>query len=268
MQKIQGNYALVQYCPVPERLEFLNIGLMLLIPESGVLMVRFTSGPARIERIFGKQSKHQFDHLRRALKSRIFDHFQENLDGRGFEEFSARRANGVRLSPLQPILLSDAEEDFHELFDRLVGDQEPVRREPVIRKRLAQAFIDNRVVDKLEIPGDIEIPEYGLKFHIPFGYQNGFYNLIDGMKIPAQNGEGLREAGKRAMEGSLIWKHFDEQKRLVVVGDFEQQTNEFYNAVRHQFDIANIKLYRLDDMRPLLNDIETQAALHPRQILG
>lgn len=270
MQKYQGKYALVQYCPVPERLEFLNIGLVLIIPELGHLDVRFSKGQSRIERIFGKQSKPYFEGLKVAFGSRLVEQLKGRLDGSGFNEFIARRANGLRLSPLQPILVSDPIGDFSELFEKLVGDQDPVRREPQIRKRLRKAFADHRVEGLLDTPDDVELPEYGLKFSIPFGYQNGCYNLIDGMRLPAQTGEGLREAGKRAMEGNLIWKHFEhgERKRLVVVGDFAQQTDEFYKAVQDQFSAAHVRLYRLDDMRPLLDDIQSQAKLHGRSILN
>ena len=84
------------------------------------------------------------------------------------------------------------------------------------------------------------------------------------MRLPAQPTEGLREAGKRAMEGSLIWKHFEQgpRKRLVVVGDFSKQSNGFYQAVRDQFRESNVVLHRLDDMRALIDDIQTQAQLH------
>jgi hypothetical protein len=67
------------------------------------------------------------------------------------------------------------------------------------------------------------------------------------------------------MEGGLVWKHFqdmDVQKRLVVVGDFSNQSNEFYHAVSEQMEGAHVKLHRLDDLRPLLNDIKQNAALH------
>jgi hypothetical protein len=110
------------------------------------------------------------------------------------------------------------------------------------------------------------LPEYDLSLQVPFGYQNGCYNLIDGMRLPSQTAEGLKEAGKRAIEGSLIWKHFENgpRKKLVVVGDFSQQSDGFYNAVKDQFAQAHVGLYRLDDMKPLYDDIQLQARLHGR----
>jgi hypothetical protein len=64
MSRFQGKYALVQYCPVPERLEFVNIGLLLVVPESSYLEIRFAKGQTRVERLFGKQSKAHLDRSR------------------------------------------------------------------------------------------------------------------------------------------------------------------------------------------------------------
>lgn len=258
MQRFQGKYALVQYCPVPERLEFVNIGLLLVVPDQPYLEIRFAKGQTRVERLFGKQSKSHLDALKASFRARLLDQFKLDPYGRHFDEFAARRANEIRLSPLQPILVSDAAGDFDELFASLVGDQEPVQREPQIRRKLKEAFVKNGVDRLLDKPEEIELPEYDLSLSVPFGYQNGAYNLIDGMRLPSQAAEGFKEAGKRAIEGSLIWKHFENgpQKRLVVVGDFSQQTDGFYNAVKDRFAAANVGLYRLDNMKPLYDDIQ------------
>lgn len=270
MSKFQGKYALVQYCPVPERLEFVNIGLLLVVPDQPYLEIRFAKGQTRIERLFGKQSKAHLDLVKASFRSRLLDQFKLDPHGKHFDEFAARRANEIRLSPLQPILVSNASADFDELFASLVGDQDPIRREPPIRRKLREAFIKHGVESLLDKPDEIDLPEYELSLSVPFGYQNGCYNLIDGMRLPPQPAEGLKEAGKRAIEGSLIWKHFEQgpRKKLVVVGDFSRQSNGFYNAVRDQFSQAHVGLYRLDDMKPLYEDIQLQAKAHGRHVLS
>lgn len=270
MSKFQGKYALVQYCPVPERLEFVNIGLMLVVPDQPYLEIRFATGQSRVDRLFGKQSKAYLDALKASFRSRLLDQFKVDPKGKYFDDFAARRANEIRLSPLQPILVSDVVADFNELFGSLVGDQEPIQREPQIRRKLREAFIKHGVDNLLEKPDEIDLPEYDLSLSVPFGYQNGCYNLIDGMRLPPQAAEGFKEAGKRAIEGNLIWKHFENgpRKKLVVVGDFSRQSNGFYNAVKDQFAQAHVGLYRLDDMRPLYDDIQLQAQVHGRHELS
>lgn len=257
MEQHQGKYALVQYCPVPERLEFLNIGLVLVVPEIAHVKVRFARGQARLDRAFGRQPKGYLDTLKVSFGERLRNELSNFRGDAAFDEFVQKRANEMRVSRLQSVCISDPLRDFDRLFEELVGDDEPASREPRMRRKLREAFVLHNVEHILDSPGDVELPEFGLRIHVPYGYQNGCYNFIDGMRLSASVSDGLREAGKRAMEGGLIWKHFQEGpcKRLVVVGDFSQQSNEFYHAVQSQFDEANVKLHRFDDMRPLLKDI-------------
>lgn len=264
-ERHHGLYALVQFSPVPERLEFLNIGLVLLAPALEFVGIRFARGQSRLERAFGRQSKSYLDALKAAVESRLRGELAKFPDGSSFGEFARRRANDVRISGFLPIMVSNPRSDFDQLFDELVGEDERPAREPRIRRRLREAFSANKVEQFLERPEEIDLPEYGMKVNVPFGYQNGCYNLIDGMRLSASVSEGLREAGKRSFEGGLIWKHFERGevcKRLVVVGDFSQQSNAFYHAVKEQFDDSNVRLHRLDDMRPLIRDILENAEEH------
>ncbi|MDF2494240.1 DUF3037 domain-containing protein [Sphingomonas sp.] len=264
MEHHQGKYALVQFCPVPERLEFLNIGLVLIVPGLHFVGVRFARGHSRIDRVFGRQPKSYLNAIKHSFESRLRSELWRSPTGAGFEEFVQKRANDIRVSRLLPVQVSDAEADFDRLFDELVGEEDPVVREPRVRRKLRDAFRKHKVEQFLESPEEVDLPEYGLKVSVPYGYQNGCYNLIDGMRVPSNVSDGLREAGKRSMEGGLIWRHFEQGqcKRLVVVGDFSQQPNAFYHAVKEQFDASHVRLHRLDDMRPLLNDILDNAEEH------
>ncbi len=264
MEHYQGKYALVQFCPVPERLEFLNIGLVLVVPELSFVGIRFARGHSRIDRVFGRQRKSYLDAIKYSFESRLRSELTRSPDGAGFDEFVQKRANDIRVSRLLSIRVSEVEADFDRLFDELVGEDDRIAREPRVRQKLRDAFRRHKVEQFLDSPEDVELPEYGLRVSVPYGYQNGCYNLIDGMRVPANVSEGLREAGKRSMEGGLIWRHFAQGhcKRLVVVGDFSQQPNEFYHAVKEQFDASNVRLHRLDDMRPLLKDILENAEEH------
>ena len=264
-ERHHGRYALVQFSPVPERLEFLNIGLVLIVPALEFVGVRFARGQARLERAFGRQSKSYLDAVKASVESRLRGELAKSPDGGSFEEFARRRANDVRVSRFLPIVVSNAAPEFNQLFDELVGEDDRIIREPRIRRKLRDAFSENKVEQFLDRPEEIDLPEYGMKVNVPYGYQNGCYNLIDGMRLSASVSDGLREAGKRSLEGGLIWKHFEGgpgRKRLVVVGDFAQQSNEFYNAVKEQFDRSHVRLHRLDDMRPLLKDILENAEDH------
>jgi len=267
MERYQGKYALVQFCPVPERLEFLNIGLVLLVPQLDFVGIRFARGQSRLDRVFGRQQKSYLDAIKEAFESRLRAELERNASGASLDEFARKRANDVRISQLLPVMVSDPHVELDDLFDQLVGEDGPAVREPRMKQKLQKVFAAHKVEQFLERPDELELPEYGMKISVPYGYQNGRYNLIDGMRLSGSVSEGLREAGKRALEGGLIWKHFSGHangKQLVVVGDFDKQSNGFYHAVHDQFAASHVKLYRLDDMHALLNDIVDNAAEHGR----
>lgn len=265
MEQRQGKYALIQFCPIPERQEYINVGIAVVVPELGYVGIRFARSSRRIERLFGKQSKSYIDAIKASFESRLFVELSNAPDGSSLAEFSRKRANDLRVSQLQPVLVSSPEAVLDQLFSELVGDDDAPAREPRMRRRLREAFVANKVEQFLDVPPSVNLPEFGLSVSVPYGYQNGCYNLIDAMRLPSSPSEALREAGKRSMEGGLIWKHFERAdvcKRLVVVGDFKAQSNAFYHAVRDQFVEHNVKLYRFDDLSPLFKDILENAEIH------
>lgn len=265
MERKAGKYALIQFCPAPERMEFVNIGVMLIVPEIGYIGVKISKSNARVERLFGKQARHHVGFLKESFENRLRHEFSSNFNDEVFHSFSRKRANEIRVSPIQSILISDdPDRSLESLFSELVGRDLEQKREPRIRRKLKEALARHRVEHYLDRPEEISLPEYGLKISAPYGYQNGCYNLLDGIRISENISDGLREVGKKSIEGNLLWKHYenlgDVCKRLVVVGDFSNQSNEFYHAVDEQFHDANMKLYRLDNLRPLLDDIERNVA--------
>lgn len=265
MERMQGRYALVQFCPMPERFEFLNIGVLLIVPEVRFAAMRFAKGQARLDRAFGAQPKSYLSALKDGVEQRILAEIEKAPDGRSMEAFASKRANEVRVSGLLPIMVADAGASLNALFNELVGEESAIVREPRVRQKLRRALEMANVEGLLDRPDEIALPEFGVKLNAPYGYQNGLYNLVDAMRLSPVPGDALREAGKRAFEGGLLWKQFakgPEPKRLVVVGDFASQSNEFYHAVSEQFLESNVKLHRLDNIRPLINDIQSNALQH------
>lgn len=265
MERQQGKYALIQFCPVPERQEYINVGVLLLVPGESFAGIKLARGQHRVARLFGKQPKAYFDAIKESFESRLNLEMANSPDGSGLAEFARKRANDLRLSQLLPVAVEEPKTALDRLFVELVGEDERPPREPLVRKKLRDAFVKNRVEQFLDGPSEIKLPEYGLSVYVPYGYQNGCYNLVDAMRVPSASHEALREAGKRAFEGGLIWKHFEQSsncKRLVVVGDFPERSNGFYNAVREQFNEAKVGLYRFDDLNPLFRDIKVNADLH------
>jgi len=260
-----GYYALLQYSPQPERQEFLNFGILLVVPALGFSEVAIAKGSARMERVFEGIPKARFEDEKRGFGNRVKMEFARRRSLEALDELSRKLANDFRISELRAVAVDDPRQQLQHLFHVLVGDEEPKKKAARISTRMRDAFIAKRIVQYLENPPAINIPEAGIQINAPFGYQNGAYNLIDGVRISGNPSEDMKETGRRAIEGGLLWKHFENspsRKRLIVVGDFSRHENKFYDAVGDLLEENHVRLYRLDSLDPLLDDIRENAILH------
>jgi hypothetical protein len=260
-----GYYALLQYSPQPERQEFLNFGILLVVPALGFSEVAIAKGSARMERVFEGIPKARFEDEKRGFGNRVKMEFARRRSLEALDELSRKLANDFRISELRAVAVDDPRQQLQHLFHVLVGDEEPKKKAARISTRMRDAFIAKRIVQYLENPPAINIPEAGIQINAPFGYQNGAYNLIDGVRISGNPSEDMKETGRRAIEGGLLWKHFEKspsRKRLIVVGDFSRHENKFYDAVGDLLEENHVRLYRLDSLDPLLDDIRENAILH------
>lgn len=263
----RGYYALVQFCPVPERMEFLNVGLLLTIPKLGYSKIEFVDEPKRVERLFGRQRKEYFQYITEATEFRLKDLLSHKDLLRDFGEFSERRANEIRLTNLLEIRIEgDADEEFCRLFSKLVEGQRRRKSVTRARTRLKKTFSDFSVEHLLDKPDVVELERFDLRISAPFAYQNGSYNLIDSIRLSENHSESLREAGKKAVEGSLLYKHSDlaGRMRLIVVADFSDQSVGFYEAIREHFAESDVGLYRFDEVHFLVDDIVKNIGKGPR----
>ena len=112
-----GKYALIQFCPQPDRQEFLNVGLILSVPDAEeYLRVEFVEEPKRVERLFGNISDHYYHSVSEVIKFRIEQGFRQSKPF-DFDEFVDRRANDIRVTRLMPIRIDDDPDwEFDELF--------------------------------------------------------------------------------------------------------------------------------------------------------
>jgi hypothetical protein len=268
MRRMQGSYALVQYSPVSERMEFFNLGVILVVPELEYLGVRFAESHARIDRYLRSPNDDYLRRLKAGTAARLRFEFDRGLGIRGLEDFARKRANDIRISAFLPMAVVEPEASLQQLFVDLVGEEPVSRHLPRMATRLKEAFRSAGVGQLLdEHPQAVELPEAGIKVHAPFGYQNGAYNLVDAVRFAAKQDEAMKAAGKRALEGGLLWKHSassGDQKRLVLVADFGDHPLEFSNAVGEQLEQNDVTLYRIGELEPLFDDIRLNANLHAR----
>jgi Protein of unknown function (DUF3037) len=263
MNQNKGYYSLIQFCPDPSRLEGINIGVLIYSPESGKLKFRLTENNQRIRKVFGKQD---WDFLNRAKES-----VEHRLETERFatvsdlESYISKRANLIQLTPLRPIRISEIEHDVLALYKRLVGPDR-AERKPRIATHLSQRFFEAGVEGLVEKSVSVEIPDFDKPIRVPFGYQNGRFNLISPIQFRPDAEDILTKAGKSAIEGQLLYKNRDPKlgdMRLVVVAKFAEKNGPSSEGlVKRIFDEHQVKLYTFANIDPLVEDIKKSAMLH------
>jgi Protein of unknown function (DUF3037) len=259
MSKPRGLYGLIQFSPAPERLEFINIGALLVDVDRRFFGVRFSQNIRRLDRVFGPQSKPYLEALKAGLANRLKAELGSEWNLERLKSFIGSRANSVRISKLLPIVVDDPNADLDELFVTLVGDQEVIPRQPKVASELRKKFAQAGVEKLLEKPAPIELPQ-GVTIEVPWAYRNGAYNLIEPVRLGGPASEALAQASKRAVEGKWLREFTTEApKRLVVVGEVTGQELSFVRAISEMMADHDVRFFDIEDIDPLLRDIK----LHP-----
>ncbi|MFN5627349.1 MAG: DUF3037 domain-containing protein, partial [Planctomyces sp.] len=246
MKPQKGYYSIVQYCPDLSRLEAANIGVLLFCPESGFLKVLTSANNGRIIRFFGSAG-HDWKRIN-TIKSGL----QDRLDKEGIrtvdelQHFVATRANSLQLTPPLPVKVQDPEKDLRELFREIV--REPDKRtqktslKKLLREKFDQAGLENKVIANVTV----DVPVTGQEIEIPFGFQNGRFNLISPVRFGAADPQqSFRTACRFAVEGRSIYDHADKELgnlQLVVVGQFRPNDDLSPKLVRRVFAESAVKL--------------------------
>jgi hypothetical protein len=258
----QGYYALLQYSAMPERFEYVNIGVALFLPRSGQVFSRFSMGLRRVERMFGKQPHGYISVLKSDFEARLARLEVSNLET--LDKFANSRANKIRIANINPVLVQrEPEDELNELFDMLVGEDEVIPRRRKVASELKDKFEVAGVEHYLDKPAPIELPQ-GITIDAPFAYQNGSYNLIDPVRL-GESSDAIGLASERAVKGQWLRQvsaRMGVPKQLVVVGDFSQTDDKFRHAVEEMMREHSVTLYDFDRVEPLVEDIRRYAKLH------
>ena len=138
--------------------------------------------------------------------------------------FIARRANLIQITPPRPMKVSDPEKDLDQLFQDLVGGQARVKRGPNLKRFLGQKFEKAGLDKKIKTDILVRVPISERQIEIPYGYQNGRFNLIQPAGFQATNPEHAKiTACRYAVEGESLFENPDPRLgnlQLVLVGKF------------------------------------------------
>ncbi len=265
MNQHKGYYSLIQFCPDPSRLESINLGVLVYSPDHGGLEFQLTESNQRIRKVFGKQDWTFIDRVRESVRSRLQSEKFETV--RDLESFITKRANVVQLTPLRPLKIGDIDQEVSALYRRLVASKS-VQRRPRITTYLSRKLIEAGVEGLVQKSITVEIPDFKQPIRVPYGYQNGRFNLISPIQFNSDREDILTKAGKNAIEGQLLYENPDPQLgdlRLVVIANFANRNDSSAaERVRKIFDEHQVGLHTFENMEPLLEDIKKSARLHSR----
>ena len=267
MNATKGYYCLVQYCPDIARAEAANVGVVLFSPHHGFIRAKVSDNNKRIRKFFGDEADN-YQHLN-AMKNALVQRIEvekaefgllENL-----QQFVETRANKVILTNPKPVKVFDPEQDlealFHELVEHPVKDL-TVRAELTLRKRLDNVLGDAALKTFLKRDLEFQIPTLKEKLTVPYGFQNGRFNLIQPVEFEQQRrGTIVNAACKHAIEGNYIFQHPDQKlgnMQLFVVADFTDATNDMASVVENIFQEYNVQMFTSGGMEDLKQEILTQ----------
>ncbi|TGT35714.1 DUF3037 domain-containing protein [Mesorhizobium sp. M8A.F.Ca.ET.165.01.1.1] len=264
MNGSQGFYSLVQYSEFPERAEFVNVGIVLFAEEHPRVQFRFAGSSKRVDRAFNVVAGSQFFALLKSLENRLGTEFGGDWHREAVEKFIGMRSGKLRLAPPRSVLVKDPKATLDELFEKLVSDIPRASRRIKAATQLRNELIVRGVESLLDHrPEPVVLPQ-GVTIKAPYGYQNGSYNLINGVSLREDPDSAIEKASTYAIEGSWLYKGTAtaEQKRLIVVADVEGQRPAFVEAVFNMMEEHKVKFYTLSDMEPLVADIRKNVLIN------
>lgn len=267
MQK--AYYSIMQYCPDRFRAEAVNLGLVMLCPETHEVRVDLISDYRRARKLFGigGDELRSLKRTARNLKHRIESangelHTDEDLAG-----FAASRANDLRLTPPRLAKVGDLAMGFDRLFSELVQElstAELANESPaeVLPPALSEVFYRLQQDRKIWKPEPIMVPILKRRFEVPYAYRNGVVNLIK-PHVFSENRRAETQAARLAVNGDLIQKHpiDGEKQKLIVVStqETDKQAREIDEHVEPLFREYGVKLVRPQQAEAFAKEVESSA---------
>lgn len=266
MESSKGYYSLIQYCPDLARLEAANVGVILFCPELGFIRAKIAQGNDRIRRFFGSEDNDwtQINAIKNAIINRL------EVTGKDFKTiddlttFISTRANEVQLTTPRPMKVSEPAKDLDDLFEELVGgrSRQPLKYSaPPVEKALERTFHEKGLEDLIRRDVTVMVPAFHKSLTVPFGFQNGRFNLIQPVSFQlSKESKVVDVACRHAVEGRSLHEHPDEklgQLRLIVVGSFAPESSEYKDVVSDILKENEVALHSIEEVERLVNEIQT-----------
>jgi hypothetical protein len=261
MNATQGYYSLIQYCPDATRLEAATIGVLLFCPERGFLKAITARSNQRIRRFFGAE-EHDWQRIN-SYKLAIEERLEVEQPGiqslEDLEQFIALRANRLQITAPRSVAVEDPEENLKALFEEIVGGEPTKEGRVDLCRHVGEWFRRAGVERKLATDVDVVVPVFNHRIHIPYGFQNGRFNLIQPVRFQAAQPEhAVNTACRYAVEGRSLYENADPRLgllKLVVVGKFRDEDAQTKSAVKRVLSNSYVDLFPLDELDRLIDEI-------------
>jgi len=261
MRPQKGYYSLIQYCPDLSRGEAANVGVLLFCPEAEFLKAKVARDNRRIRRFFGDEGYDgkRINSIKRGIETRLQKEAPEIKELDDLRRFIALRANQMQITDPKPMKVLDPENDLRELYDTVIG--EPAGRESLpdvrtmLEEKLSGAGLEKLVVRNVTV----QVAVLEKEMEIPFGFQNGRFNLIKPVRFAANDAQqSVQTSYKYAVTGHSLYRHRDPtwgDLQLIVVGQFRPGDHESPAQVRRVLNDLDVKLYRTEEVGKLISEI-------------
>jgi hypothetical protein len=265
---MKGYFSLVQYCPDIARREAANIGVVLLCPEAGFLEVKLKSDNRRVRHFFGEEADgYKFlNQMKAALTARIAVSKGDLLTLEALQSFVSTWTSKVMVTNPKPVKVVSPEEDllalFKELVDEPIADLTTRAAQP-LRARLDAVLGAPEMQRFVQRGLKVEVPALKRPLEVPYGYQNGRFNLIVPQDFTQRSDVRIENAAcKVAVEGRSLYEHHDPrlgQLQLVVVADFAPDREKARQIVEGIFQEYKVRLFEDNTLPALEEEIRTHA---------
>lgn len=250
-------YSVLQYGADASRLEFLNVGVVLLNKKTGQLWLKTDVNKDRLKSLFGAAPSPSVTELIEDFGDRIRAEFSLQGDSKSLGMISNRLHNSLRLTEPRVYLGASTDEGIELLAQRFLSRVAKPQRATKVSVRLKNAFDSVGVLDKLDrSPEPVLVPGYNAQLRVPFGYKNGRYNLVDAARFDEPE-RAKEEVGKRLIEAKAIKSTLD--YALCIVGDFGEQPRSLSDTVKEDLGDFGADVYRWDEIGLLADKIRKEA---------
>jgi hypothetical protein len=259
-------YSLVQYCPDLSRLEVANIGVVIFCAELNFLGSRMTQNHTRINQMFGRGQRDlkRLRAVKAGLQEKLSNSCAEQMSLEHLNQLAALHVNTIRMTKFMPCKVSqNPETDLQSMFEELVDvevTEKTVSKADALRNSLETRFSDPDLDKRLRRKIKVRIPVLDREEEIPYGYQNGRFNLIAPVVFPKGKSALEDRSAKYAVEGKSIYENPDQDlggMQLLIVGHFDEGSQDFIETAKRILESHRVRLFRRSELPKLADEILT-----------